>query len=446
MSASSKPDRRALRSTALETARASHPAGRLPGPLATVLLVFVLPLFGQSFHYLHEFPVPYLLSKAWPILTLPLSLYAMIWLELPAKRAYLVFLAYAIGITPFTSMVQLGNGLIDAVITTVKVWPLTYYFALSGLLVLLAPGYRRTKSVVVGLGVATFVLMLALWILVPTSWYVNDPELGKLFMVETERGYRIYMPMFFGALLLFYLTRSFMQRPNLLVPLAIVIAFVLMLTIYKQRAAIGSMFLVCGYGVIVSLKPRLKLAAVGGFIAIIPIAVGYFVLRDTQNIADALGGSLSVRQNSLALASHFLGDSPWRWLFGVGATTRFGTVTLADIFGDSQFYIADLGWFGIIFEYGAVGALLLAGLYGWCLFRLLREVGSTSDPMILALSDYILYMLATSAVYSLVFTPGELGVVMALAIYLHRASRQPSVSPRPARRLQFTVNKHRVTI
>lgn len=410
---------------------------RFSGLVTSTVLALTLPLFAQSFHYLHELTVPYLLSKAWPLACLPLALYGVIRLDLPAKRFYLVFLAYTLGITPFVSMVQLGNGLIDALITTVKIWPLTYYFALSALLAFLAPTPDRLRAVTVGLGVATFALMVLLWLAVPTSWYVNDPMLGKLFMIEVERGYRIYMPMFFGALLLFYLTRRFMQKPGLLAPILIVAGFIALLMIYKQRTAIGGMMLICVYGALASLAPRRRLLVVGLFLAVVPLGVGAMMVQNADSLVQSLGGSLTVRQHSLALASNFLGDNPWRWLFGVGATTRFGSITLADIFGNDQFYIADLGWFGIVFEYGLFGALLLAGLYVWGVLVVLRATRGMADPFVLALSDYILYMLATSAVYSLVFTPGELGVVMALAIYLSRSrASRPSTAP-PAHRISF---------
>ncbi|QFR32725.1 hypothetical protein [Ancylobacter sp. TS-1] len=417
---------------------------RLSGAMTTALLLACLPLFAQTFYYLHELTLPYLLSKGWPILTLPATLYAAIWLHLPAKRYYLIYLAYALGLTPFVSILQLGNGLIDALITTVKIWPLTYYFGLSAALYWLSPTFARTRAALVTLGAGTFILMLALWLLMPTSSYVNNPELGKLFMIEEERGYRIYMPMFFGALFLFYLTRSFMQRPDLLKPLAVLIGFVLLLTIYKQRAAIAAMFIVCGYGVLVSMAPRLRLLVGGIAVATVPVAVAYFMLRDVEGLADSLGGSLTVRQTSFALGSAFLGEDPWRWLFGVGATTRFGSITLADIFQNSNFYVADLGWFGVVFEYGIVGAALLAGLYVLSFFVLLRATRGIDDPMMLALSDYILYMLVTSPVYSLVFTPGELGVVLALGVYMNRAHGRVVSTPAPPHRISFSTHRHRL--
>lgn len=413
---------------------------RFSGPAMTIILIVIFPFFAQTFYYLHEFPLPYLLSKAWPVLCAPLTLYALINMRLPAKHMFLFFFAYAIGFTPLNSIVRLGNGLTDAFITTVKVWPLTYYFALSALLVWLAPNVRRLRAVVVGLGYATFAIMILLWFILPTSAYVNDPALGKLLMMDLERGYRIYMPMFFGSLLLFYLTRSFMQQPRWLPALAVLIGFIALFSIYKQRTAIGGMFLVCVNAAVLSLAPQRRLLVIGLFLAVVPLGIGYLVVHNADGLVESLGGSLTVRQTSLALATNFLGDDPWRWLFGVGATTRFGSVTLADIFGNSQFFVADLGWIGIIFEYGLLGALLLAGLYGWGLYCVLSATRGSNDPLALAMSDYIIYMLVTSTVYSLVFTPGELGVVMALAVYITRA-REPlgHVAP-PAHRIRFTIN------
>lgn len=49
--------------------------------------------------------------------------------------------------------------------------------------------------------------------------------------------------------------------------------------------------------------------------------------------------------------------------------------------------------------------------------------------LLLALADYVLYLIVSSAVYSVVFTPGELGVVMALIVYLDRQRRAAPVAP-----------------
>ncbi|WP_051357250.1 hypothetical protein [Azorhizobium doebereinerae] len=407
---------------------ASGPAGahageRLPPVFTWVLLLVILPLFAQCFYYLIEIPPAYLLSKAWPVLMAPLAIWAIVRLPLPAKSGYALLLAYTMGLTPLISMIELGNGFFDALTTTVKVWPFTYYFGLSALLLWLSPEEERLRQACISLGFATITIMLLLWMVAPTSWYTSDPSQGKLMLFEQERGYRIYMPMFFGMLLLFYLVRRFMRRPSLWPAAGVLAILALELIIYKQRASIGAAVLVTGWGVLSSLpaKPRRMAIAAAGLFA--PLAAAAFFLQYGDHFTEWLGGSLSVRQNSFALATGFLGTDVWHWIFGVGATTRFSAVTLADIFGNAQFYIADLGWVGVIFEYGLAGALLLLGLYVWGFLAVYKAARSSGDPFVAALADYVLFLIITSTVYSLVFTPGELATVMALAVYLDRRAK-----------------------
>ncbi|MEP9377265.1 hypothetical protein ABLE91_11150 [Aquabacter sp. CN5-332] len=423
---------------------------RLSPAMTFVVLLGVLPMFAQCFHYLNELPPPYLLSKAWPMLALPLTVYGMARMKLPAKAIYLVFLAYAIGFTPLISMIQLGNGFFDALTTTIKIWPVTYYFALSALLLWLSPAVPRLKGAMLTLGYATYVIMLLLWLVAPASWYNSDPSGGKLMLFEQERGYRIYMPMFFGMILIFYLTRSFMQKPHWLKVAAVAVAVVLMLVIFKQRASIGAAVAVVGFGVLASAPQRLRRLFIGALCVLAPLAIGVLVMRASGNFVESLGGSLSVRQHSFALATDFLGVNVWNWLFGVGATTRFSTITLAEIFGSAQFFIADLGWVGVVFEYGAVGALLIAVLYGWGYVAVSKAAQRSRDPFAQALADYILFLIVTSAVYSLVLTPGELGVVMALAVYLdQKRAREPlsdSRTPTPAGPIIYRPTRRRMTV
>lgn len=123
----------------------------------------------------------------------------------------------------------------------------------------------------------------------------------------------------------------------------------------------------------------------------------------------------------------YLGADAARWVFGVGATSRVGSVTLIGLFKNTGFYLADIGWLGVVFEYGAIGSILLmlvhlAGL------RQAMSWARPDDALSLALGDYIIYILVSSAVYSVVFLPGELTTCMALAYYLNRT--RPGRGPR----------------
>jgi hypothetical protein len=107
---------------------------------------------------------------------------------------------------------------------------------------------------------------------------------------------------------------------------------------------------------------------------------------------------------------------------------------LAQLFGNRMFFLADIGWLGVAFEYGVIGALLmllvhLAGL------RAATKWSCADDPLSYALADYVLYLIVVSAVYSVVFTPGELTTVLALSYYLARV--RTGHSPRDLQPVRF---------
>ena len=411
----------------LHPIRPAAPRRAVPRPLVTLLLLVMLPLFGQIFHYMVDVPPLYALSKVWPVLTVPLAAYALAQIELPHKGLGIALLAYLVAVTPAVSMIQLGNGLTDALATTVKVWPFAYVFSLSALLVLLRPSLPQLRGTLVGLGAATFLVMLALWLVVPPGAYATDPLKSKLLMYDYERGYRIFMPMFFGVLFLLYLVRRFCAyREWWTLPLFLV-GLLLMVWIYKQRTALGGVVLIAGFALLTSARGWWRIIAVcAAILGAAGLAVLYSGLL-ADRVEQMLGASLSIRQNSIALALDFLQVTPLRWLLGVGAITRFSNVTLADLLGNQQFYLADIGWIGVVFEYGVIGAVLIAAFYV-AAFRTARRAGRDGDPMAKAMADYVLYALATSTVYSVVFTPGEVASVMALAVYWRtaQAASQPS--------------------
>lgn len=394
-------------------------------PWALPILLFVLPMFGQTFYYLVEFPIPYALSKGWPFLVLPLSVYALFVYRLPYKAVFTLLLAYAIGITPLLGMMYFGNGFLDSLTTTIKIWPFTYYFALAALLVWLRPSLATLSTAFIILGLATYVMMWVLWVAVPLDWYISDPAKGKLLMYEHERGHRIYMPMLFGLIFLFYLARRFCRRHELWTILMLAVAFASLLLIFKQRIAIMAAVLVV-YGVIVTSTHgalRRFLVAVGLLMAsgVAAIASGSIA----EEFAGSLGGSLSIRLKSIDIAIDFLGSEPMRWLFGVGATTRFSTITLADIFQNKLFYLADIGWLGIVFEYGLVGALLVVGTYLAGLIFIWNTGRIDGGHLARALGDYTVFLFLTSTVYSFVFTPGELATLVAVAAYIRARGPEP---------------------
>lgn len=394
-------------------------AGRLLAVRITVV-IFALAMFTQCFQYMTDIPALYLLSKAWPFLTLPLAAWGLLRSEIPYKVLYVVLFFWVIAITPMLGLLHLGNSIADAMATTVKVWSFGYVFAVAGLLATLRLRAAAMNRVIIGLGIATYIIMSLLWLLVPVTAYGGGDLDTKLFMIDVERGYRIYMPMYFGVLLLFYLNRSAWMQFAWWKLVGLVLCLFLMLTIYKQRAAIASAVLALIVGSVLSLK-RWRVPAITA-LALGACAAAFLFLTHAQNAVELksnLGASLAVREVSVATAWDYVRANPERWLLGVGGTTRIGDVTLGKLFNNPMFFLADIGWLGVLFEYGAVGVLLMLFVYGTGLRKAL-EYARPGDPLAQALADYIVYLLAASVVYSAVFTPGELTTTIALSYYLHR--------------------------
>lgn len=388
--------------------------------MATLLVVVGLPLFAQSFQYVVDLLPLYALSKIWPIVTLPLAVLGAARLPVPGKALLLVTYAWLYGVSPAISIVELGNTPLGALSTTIKVWPLLNVFGLAAFLVWMKPTPDTLRRAVIGLGLFTFITMVVLWMVVPFSAYQQGILETKLFLWDVERGKRIYAPMFFGMLTIFTLNRSMWLRPKPWKLLLMAACFLVLLTLYKQRTAIAAAGLTVLIGAILSLPKRrilvfVLLGAVG--VMILPIMLQYVT---DHELGASLGGSLSTRQTQLATAVSFLSDEPWRWIVGVGSITRATEMSLGDVVGSDYFFLADLGWLGVAFEYGLLGAglLVLAHLLG---IILAAPLASRPEPLGRALLDYVIYILLTSAVYSPVFAPGELAACMGLAYYLQRA-------------------------
>lgn len=386
--------------------------------LIVVLLVLCLPMFAQTFQYLVDLLPLYALSKAWPLLAAPLIVYAVAKLPLPYKPLYALLLIYVAVVTPMLSMFQLGNGFFDAMATTVKTWSFMNYFSLAALLFLLKPEIAALRRTIIGLGVATFIIMIALWLVMPHDAYVQNQAQSKL-LIYDDRGYHIYMPMFFGMFYVFYLNRRLWLERHWQSGVLLVITATALATIYKERTALiaGAVALVYGFAFSLRRARRIPVIAVG----IVAGAIGaFFAIRHLiDQMSASLGASLSVRQQTAALIYDYVTDQPLRWVFGVGSITRFSTVTLRDLFQDKHFFLADVGWLGTLFEYGIIGTVLiiLAYVAGIRLALGASENGETDMPFRKALVDYAIYLLVVSTIYSAVFTPGEVATISTLAVY-----------------------------
>jgi hypothetical protein len=386
------------------------PLRRWPILLATG---FTLVMSAQIFAYVIDVPGLYAMAKIWPIVAAPFALVVLLRHKVDHALLFLLLLLYGLLVPPVISLFTLGNNAVGAVSTTVKLVAFANYFSTAGLLLLFRPTLSETRGVIFGLGLLTFGILWLLWIIEPLSAYSFSLDNSYIFFNDLERGPRIYAPMYFGFLLMFAINRSFWRRPGWWQLPVLVFAFFTLFHIYKEKFSILGVFLCLGYGAVVSFR-RTRLLQVGLVLGLAGIAVLGLPMLDLDRLSKAAGGSLETRVLTTGYALDFLGSDPWRWLFGVGALTRVGPVSFASLFRFRLFYLSDIGWLGILFEYGIIGSVLIGSIYIAAL-RLVDRAGD--DLLLLSLFDLVLYLVIVDSVYSAVVSPGEVTTCMAVAFY-----------------------------
>jgi hypothetical protein len=408
--------------------RALAPPERVLGsPTRLALLIAMLPLFGETFHLITDIPPFYALAKIWAFLLLPLACLGYARLRLPARDLFVVALAYVVPIPPLMAMLYFGSTYLEALTTIVKIVPITFYFSMSYVLFLLRPSQAELRSAVLILGYATFILMAVLWVAMPASAYKSYYGIQTVFVGNDDvRGNRIMMPMLFGMLLQFHLARRIQIERRWRDILLLVLFYGLMVTIYKERVPIIFSLLVVGIGFLEAIMRSRALAllltlCLGTFTA----AIGS-IATSVDAVVNGLGGSLMVRIMSDRLAWDYMRDHPLRWLFGSGGTTAYAEMTLSRLFRNNAFYLSDIGWLGVVFEYGVIGAGLIAAVHIAAL-RITRGRATPRDPFSMALADYAFYLLPASLIYSLALLPGEMAMVTAMAVYWRRSAERDAM-------------------
>ena len=387
-----------------------------------LLLVLLLPMFGETFHYIKDLRPLWALSKAFPVISLPL----VFWLyrgERPVgTRQMLITLLYLFLVPSFLGIWVFQQNFFLGLTSQVKLLPLLYFFSFLSLLRLLKLTPYEIKVAFLSLAVFTMGMLVLSWQLVPHSFYTVHYQIGDspLFSVDS-RGYRIRWPMYFGLIGTFYCYRRFWASLKVKWLLWTVAGFWLVLFVVKTRAyVLGTAGLLLINAVRLS-KPSIRLV----ILLLIPFAViGLFSVPYVATVfsTDRSTG-FDVRAGTIVIILNFLGHDLWRWLFGVGSISPLDPGGMIHYF-NHWFFLADLTWLGIVFEFGLVGAVLFAlvPLRGLWESRELRN--SEEDAFLGCLQDYIIYALLASPMSPIILAPGEFTLILALFVYEKELTRQ----------------------
>jgi len=381
-----------------------------------VVLLLLLPLFGQFFHYMKGLPPLWAVSKAFPVISLPLVMFLRGVPHLPMVRQVLITFLWMTVVPSFAAIFYFHQDFFLGLTAQVKLLPMLYFFSFLGLLVKLRPTLEELERAFLVCGAATLVLLVILRVVVPHSWYSSQYAFGSspLFSLD-NRGERIRMPMYFAIIATLFWYRRFLATGRWPLLLAAASGFLLTLTVVKTRAMVVGMAGVFVINALVFASPRrrllLLLLAPLGLIGL--FSFGYL---GTMFSTDSSSG-FDVRWKTIVKAVSFLGVDPVRWTFGVGTISPVSSDSLFAYF-DHFFFLADITWLGILFEYGLIGALLviLYELRGLLFYR--RLSAYYASPFLGSLFDYIVYVLLISNLYPPTLSPGETAVILAIFAYV----------------------------
>lgn len=382
-------------------------------------LLALLPLFGQTFHYISALVPLWALSKAFPVLSLPAALRLGGEPRFPLTRQILISFAWLTLLPSFAAVFYFHESFFTSITAQVKLLPILYFFSFLAFLLALRPTLGELERSFIIAGVVVICALIVLWAVVPSSWYRESYVIGQSPLFSSDnRGHRIRMSMYFPVILLFFCYRRAFFERHAGYLLGAVVAFVVALLIVKTRAMIIGILGVLAINTIVWARPLARVGLlVGAPFALTSIfSAGY--LATTFSTSPDTG--FDTRRISVTLATRFLGSDPMRWLFGVGTISPTSHDSLIDYF-HHFFFLADITWLGIVFEYGLIGALilLLFQLRGLFFYRRLRA--KIEDDFLGALFDYLVYILLISFFYPPTLTPGETAVILAIYVYVWRA-------------------------
>ena len=417
-----RTDREATERLALE----APDAGPVRWRQFAVLLI-LLPLFGETFHYLKIVMPLWTLSKAFPILSLPLCLLSLRGGDVPrGTRQILIMLLYLLLVPSFTAIFSFQQNFFLGLTAQVKLLPILYFFSFTGLLRILKPSASEISKAFLTCAMLSFAVLIALWLLVPQTAYQTHYTIADSpFFSVDSRGDRIRMPYFFGIAGTFYCYRRFFSEKKILWLAAAFAGYASMVSLIRARSEVLGMSVILAASAVRFSKARTRAIT----LAIIPFAaVALLSIPYVASVFDTSAASgFETRRLTIEQCIAFLGTSPVHWLLGVGTITPLDPYGLIRYFNHS-FFLADVTWIGTIFEYGLIGAVLvlllpLRGIYES------RSVRPTRQGAFLgSLQDYLIYAIVVSIGYPLTLQPGEFALI--LAIVVHERTRFGAADPR----------------
>lgn len=401
-------------------AAAQRTGARVRWAMVAALLPAVV-MFAGVFSYIKQLAPLWALSKLFPILTLPLAVLLVRWPRPAGTRQLLVSVAWLVLVPSIIAVWTFQQSFLIGLTAQIKLLPILFFFSFLALLRLCRPTMGEVTRVFLIAGAITIAVLVAIWLLAPQSWYDvdYDPNLAPM-LTHDNRGNRIRMPMYFALIGMFYCYRRWLSGDGVRWMIPAAIGFALTVVAVRQRATVIGLAGVVAINAFIAASPRQRVLLA----AFIPLAlVALFSVPYLATVFDTSHASgFDTRWITTQKALDFLGLNPFAWAFGVGTISPLDRTGLMQYF-NHFFFLADIAWLGVVFEYGIVGALVILAIPARGLWMIRSARMDHDSAFLAALGDFILFALLTSVINPLTLAPGEVAIILSIAVYAREARR-----------------------
>jgi hypothetical protein len=327
----------------------------------------------------------------------------------------LLFFLFLTSMATVSSNLEFGQPVLFGISGEYKLLGVFYFFFALTVLRYLKPTISELEQAF---------LILALLSLISFSYvhlFVNAEEVynkGSNLVLKDAKGYRFKFEDIFIVVYLFYTLRKFLyNRRKFFSGLMIVIIILYLLFFQKERAEFFAIVVVLGWRILSKSPAVLK----GGYILLVSIVLVWVLFQpdlysDIVNSVDV--SSLNAREHTFNVCYQYITGNFYHFLTGAGNLNSLWKDGFTRLFGNN-FFLSDIGWLGVVYEFGFIGALLCVYFY----FRVIKDTKKVAaiynSYILFALVDYTIVRFILS-----VFSPhipyfiGIYSTVLAINVYL----------------------------
>ncbi len=390
-------------------------------PKVRKLLVCCLSLsfvfLFQVFFNVKDFNILYIISKiVFGVLScFVFAIYfikVIVTKQLPEYSWYLVFMFLIMMIlSATTSYIFFNQPFLMGILAQVKLTGLFYYFMMLAIL----RGFKVTIKELE----ATYLLtgLVFLFVYDAANIFLNPAKYwtkASTIVVHDSKGYRFRLPDVFVSILTFYSFRKMLTNGKFVMIILFLLGYAYVLFFSHERAYLLCVTAVIAFTIFYRSNMGVKIALVLlGFVTLAWLATGGFEL-----IADNVDtASLQTRLVTSTIAYNFVSAEFNHFIFGGGNINELWLNGFARLYGDS-FYLSDIGWVGINYEFGFIGVLLCLSLYITLFVELNLGLKKHKSLLIYTLRDYVFMRFLLSILSPAIpYFVGIFTCILAICVY-----------------------------